>query len=128
MNVADRRQTKPVSTQRFQFDLSQKLAEEVEAFEVESGIATHREFFANTLSLWKWAARMSREGKIIAAIEYDRAGNFRYSELSMPALDEVRNDALAERLLVGAPPVVPVPIPISERKTCDSGVPSNPPK
>lgn len=90
---------KPV---RIQFEFSPRLARELVRFEEESEIQTHREFFAYALSLWRWAAQKSREGKTISAIEMN-GDEIKYTELTMPPLDNIRIEALAARALVAQP-------------------------
>lgn len=87
---------------RIQFEFSQKLARELARFEEESDIPTHREFFAYTLSLWRWAAQKSREGKIIAAIEMT-GDEIKYIELTMPPLDNIRIESMAAKKLAEQP-------------------------
>lgn len=78
------------------------MARELERFEEESELPTHREFFANALALWRWAAQKSREGKTIAAIEIID-DDVKYVELTLPALDIIRLEALAAKTLVAQP-------------------------
>jgi hypothetical protein len=87
---------KPV---RFQFDFSARLAREIERFEEESELTSHREFFANAVALWRWAAQKSREGKTIAAIEVNDDDDIDYVELSLPALDAVKAEAPSRNLV-----------------------------
>lgn len=87
---------------RIQFEISAKLAQELEQFEKDGDMNTHREFFVNAITLWRWAFQKSREGKTIAALE-DSEDQLRYTELSLPGLDSVRRDALALRALSMGP-------------------------
>lgn len=81
---------------RLQFEVSPSLAKEIEAFEDEAEIGSHREFYANLISLWRWSAQRVREGKSLAAIDPETSV---FNELTLPALDTIKQKALAEREL-----------------------------
>ncbi len=81
---------------RIQFEISSTLAKEMEDFELEADITSHREFYANLISLWRWAASRSKEGKLIAAIHPVRKT---YNEITLPALETVKLKAMAEQEL-----------------------------
>lgn len=97
---------KPV---RIQFEFTARMARELERMEEESELPTHREFFANTLALWRWAAQKSAEGKTIAAVDISDDG-MKYVELNLPALDFIRCNSLAAKTLanqgISAPQVI----------------------
>jgi hypothetical protein len=84
---------------RLQFEVSPSLAKEIEAFENEAEIGSHREFYANLISLWRWSAQRVREGKTLAAID---PVNSTFNELTLPSLDTIKHKALAERALARA--------------------------
>ena len=54
-----------VSIVRFQFEAPALLTKEIEVLENEAFIGSHREFFMNLLSLWRWAAKCARNGEPI---------------------------------------------------------------
>ncbi len=81
---------------RIQFEISSTLAKEIEAFEAESEIGSHREFYANLISLWRWSANRVREGKMIAAIDPQR---MKFNEITLPSLETIKYKAMAEREL-----------------------------
>ena len=83
-------------TTRIQFEISQLLANEIEAFESEAEITSHREFYANLVALWRWSASRVKEGKIICALD---VSNLRYNELTLPALETIKYKALVEKEL-----------------------------
>lgn len=77
-------------TIRLQFEVSLILAKEIEALEAEADVRSHREFFANLISLWRWSAGKIREGKTIAAINLEGDRITQYHHLSMPAFDSIQ--------------------------------------
>ena len=81
---------------RIQFEVSPSLAKEIESYENEGEIGSHREFYANLIALWRWAANHSRNGENIAAIDSDGKT---ISELTMPSLEMVKYKAIAEKHL-----------------------------
>jgi len=84
---------------RIQFEVSAPLAKEIELFEAEADITSHREFYANLISLWRWTVQRSREGKTIAAIDPQ---TMKYSEITMPALETIKLKSMAEKQLGNA--------------------------
>lgn len=83
-------------TVRIQFEISATLAREMESFEAEAEIGSHREFYSNLISLWRWAANRSREGKLIAAID---AETMKFNEITLPSLETIKYKALVDRQL-----------------------------
>lgn len=84
------------NTVRMQFEISEALAKEIESFEAEAEITSHREFFGNLIAFWRWAAKRSQEGKSICALDMQ---TLKYNELTLPSLDLIKMKALAEREL-----------------------------
>lgn len=81
---------------RIQFEVSASLAKEIEAFEAEAEITSHREFYGNLIALWRWSAQRVREGKTITAMDIK---TLKYNELTMPSLENIKFKAMAEKEL-----------------------------
>lgn len=52
----------------------------------EARIATRKDLFNNALTLFEWAIKAKKEGRIIASIDKDQ----RVHELVMPSLENIR--------------------------------------
>jgi metal-responsive CopG/Arc/MetJ family transcriptional regulator len=71
---------------RIQLDLREDQVEELDELMKEAKLATRKELFNNALTLFQWAVKAKRAGRIIASFdEEDKTAK----ELVMPALENV---------------------------------------
>jgi metal-responsive CopG/Arc/MetJ family transcriptional regulator len=71
---------------RVQLDLREDQVEELDELMKEAKLATRKELFNNALTLFQWAVKAKRAGRIIVSFgEEDRTSK----ELVMPALENV---------------------------------------
>lgn len=89
---------------RYQFEVSKALAAEVEWLEDEADFGSHQEFFRNLVTLWRWAAHHTRQGKVICALSEDSASELdaqrlSYNQLTLGGLEFIRMKIKAERPL-----------------------------
>jgi hypothetical protein len=71
---------------RVQLELDEKRIEEFEALMKKTSIATKKDLINQALTLFEWAVREKRAGRIIASVD---EVSQRYKELLMPALEHV---------------------------------------
>jgi len=79
---------------RIQLDLPADQVKELEDLMKETKIVTRKDLFSNTLTLFQWAAKEKRVGRIIASFD-DATGTAR--ELVMPALENISKPQSAAR-------------------------------
>jgi hypothetical protein len=72
---------------RIQYELSEKENAEIEKMMEDTAISTKRDLFNNALTLFEWAIKEIKKGRVIAAI--DEKEN-RYIALVMPSLSKVQ--------------------------------------
>lgn len=108
---------------RLQIEVSDALADEIGVMQAEAEIATHREFFATLVALYRWAAMRSKDGKAIVALDEP---TMKYNELTLPALETLKAKALAERALQNAGLSVALDEPVGPIKCPHCGC-TNPP-
>lgn len=72
---------------RIQYELSEKENAEIEKMMEDTAISTKRDLFNNALTLFEWAIKEIKKGRVIAAI--DEKEN-RYVALVMPSLSKVQ--------------------------------------
>lgn len=82
------------ATVTISFEVTRSVADEMLRMEQDAEIPSHREMFANMLTLWRWAEMRAREGRAIVALD---EATMRYAEVSLPALETLKLKALAER-------------------------------
>lgn len=71
---------------RIQYELSEKENAEIEKMMEDTDISTKRDLFNNALTLFEWAIKEIKKGRVIAAID-EKAG--KQIELAMPSLSRV---------------------------------------
>lgn len=72
---------------RIQYELSEKENAEIEKMMEDTAISTKRDLLNNALTLFEWAIKEIKKGRVIAAI--DEKEN-RYVALVMPSLSKVQ--------------------------------------
>ncbi len=72
---------------RIQYELSEKENAELEKMMEDTAISTKRDLFNNALTLFEWAIKEIKKGRVIAAI--DEKEN-KYIALVMPSLSKVQ--------------------------------------
>lgn len=72
---------------RIQYELSEKENAEIEKMMEDTAISTKRDLFNNALTLFEWAIKEIKKGRVIAAI--DEKEN-KYIALVMPSLSKVQ--------------------------------------
>jgi predicted HAD superfamily phosphohydrolase len=77
---------------RFQLDVPEEQANVLETLMRETKTATKKELFNNALTLFEWAVKAKRAGRIIASID-EATGSAK--ELVMPALENVPGPVVA---------------------------------
>ena len=77
---------------RIQLDLPDEQVKELDELMRETKMTTRKELFNNALTLFQWAVKAKRAGRMIASIdEQDKSAK----ELLMPALESVGGSAAA---------------------------------
>ncbi|HEY1950019.1 MAG TPA: hypothetical protein VGG97_23620 [Bryobacteraceae bacterium] len=71
---------------RIQLDLPEEQVKELDELMRETNIVTRKDLFNNALTLFQWAVKAKRAGRIIASID---ELNGTSKELVMPALENV---------------------------------------
>lgn len=71
---------------RIQLDLPEDQVRELDELMKETKLATRKELFNNALTLFQWAVRAKRAGRMIASLDEE---NRTSKELVMPALENV---------------------------------------
>lgn len=87
---------------RIQFELSEDRVKELEGLMREAGIVTRKDLFNNALTLFEWAVREKKAGRIVASIDEN---SHRYKELVMPSLASVTS--VGEKSQVPVPELIP---------------------
>jgi len=72
---------------RVQLDLPEEQVRELDELMKEAKIATRKDLFNNALTLFQWAVKSKRAGRIIASLD-EKSGNAK--ELVMPALENIQ--------------------------------------
>jgi len=75
---------------RIQLDLPEEQVKELDELMKETKIATRKDLFNNALTLFQWAVKAKRSGRIIASIDEEKSTS---KELVMPALENVSRSA-----------------------------------
>ncbi len=76
---------------RIQLDLPEEQVKELDDLMKETNITTRKDLFNNALTLFQWAAKAKRAGRIIASLD-EQTGTAK--EILMPALENVRPNSL----------------------------------
>jgi metal-responsive CopG/Arc/MetJ family transcriptional regulator len=71
---------------RIQLDLPEEQVKELDELMRETNITTRKDLFNNALTLFQWAVKAKRAGRIIASVDEERGIS---KELVMPALENV---------------------------------------
>jgi len=71
---------------RIQLDFQSDYVKELDELMKETKITTRKDLFNNALTLFQWAAKAKRAGRIVASLD-DETGTAR--ELVMPALENI---------------------------------------
>ena len=71
---------------RIQLDLPEGQVKELDELMKETKIVTRKDLFNNALTLFQWAVKAKRSGRIVASIDEE---NKTSKELVMPALENV---------------------------------------
>lgn len=71
---------------RIQLDLPEEQVKELDELMRETHIGTRKDLFNNALTLFQWAVKAKRSGRIIASMDEE---NGTAKELVMPALENV---------------------------------------
>ena len=84
-------------SKRFQFELPDEKASELEALMQETGIATTKELMNNAITLLFWSVKERKTGRVIASLD---ESDGRYKEVLIPALEHVARSGVAMPVLV----------------------------
>jgi len=79
---------------RIQLDLPEDQVKELDELMSETKIVTRKDLFNNALTLFQWAAKAKRAGRIVASLD-EETGTAR--ELVMPALENVSALSLSKK-------------------------------
>jgi metal-responsive CopG/Arc/MetJ family transcriptional regulator len=71
---------------RIQLDLPEEQVKELDELMRETKVSTRKDLFNNALTLFQWAVRAKRSGRIIASLDEEHGTA---KELVMPALENV---------------------------------------
>jgi metal-responsive CopG/Arc/MetJ family transcriptional regulator len=71
---------------RIQLDLPEEQVKELDELMKETKVATRKDLFNNALTLFQWAVKAKRAGRIVASVD---EGTGTAKELVMPALENV---------------------------------------
>jgi metal-responsive CopG/Arc/MetJ family transcriptional regulator len=71
---------------RIQLDLPEEQVAELDALMRETKVTTRKDLFNNALTLFQWAVKAKKAGRIIASIDEEAETS---KELVMPALENV---------------------------------------
>jgi metal-responsive CopG/Arc/MetJ family transcriptional regulator len=79
---------------RIQLDMPEEQVKELDELMKETNIATRKELFNNALTLFQWAVKAKRAGRIVASLD-EETGTAK--EILMPALENVRTASLSSK-------------------------------
>jgi metal-responsive CopG/Arc/MetJ family transcriptional regulator len=79
---------------RIQLDLPEDQVAQLDELMKETNIVTRKELFNNALTLFQWAVKAKRAGRMVASVD-EASGNAK--ELLMPALENVRAPSLTTK-------------------------------
>jgi len=76
---------------RIQLDMPEEQVKELDELMKETNIGTRKDLFNNALTLFQWAVKAKRAGRIVASLD-EETGTAK--EVLMPALESVRTSSL----------------------------------
>jgi metal-responsive CopG/Arc/MetJ family transcriptional regulator len=79
---------------RIQLDLPEDQVAQLDELMKETNIVTRKELFNNALTLFQWAVKAKRAGRMVVSVD-EASGNAK--ELLMPALENVRAPSLTTK-------------------------------
>ena len=82
---------------RFQFELPDEKASELEALMKDTNIATTKELINNAITLLFWSVKEVKRGRVIASVD---ESDGRYKEVLIPAIARAARTGRSEPVLV----------------------------
>jgi len=79
---------------RIQLDMPEEQVKELDELMKETNITTRKDLFNNALTLFQWAVKAKRAGRIVASLD-EETGTAK--EILMPALENVRPGTLSSK-------------------------------
>ena len=79
---------------RIQLDMPEEQVKDLDDLMKETNIVTRKDLFNNALTLFQWAVKAKRAGRIVASLD-EETGTAK--EIVMPALENVRTGTLASK-------------------------------
>ncbi len=76
---------------RIQLDMPEEQVTQLDELMKETNIVTRKDLFNNALTLFQWAVKAKRAGRIVASLD-EETGTAK--EIVMPALENVRTSSL----------------------------------
>lgn len=83
----------PIMT-RIQLDMPEEQVKELDELMKETNITTRKDLFNNALTLFQWAVKAKRAGRIVASLD-EETGTAK--EILMPVLENVRVTSLTSK-------------------------------
>jgi len=79
---------------RIQLDLPEEQVKELDELMKETNISTRKDLFNNALTLFQWAVKAKRAGRIVASLDEETGAA---KEILMPALENVRTNTVSTK-------------------------------
>jgi metal-responsive CopG/Arc/MetJ family transcriptional regulator len=79
---------------RIQLDMPEEQVKELDELMKETNITTRKDLFNNALTLFQWAVKAKRAGRIVASLD-EETGTAK--EILMPVLENVRVTSLTSK-------------------------------
>ncbi len=79
---------------RIQLDMPEEQVKELDELMKETNITTRKDLFNNALTLFQWAVKAKRAGRIVASLDQETGTA---KEILMPALESVRPTNLSTK-------------------------------
>lgn len=96
-----------MSVTRIQVELPTEKVRQLEELMLEAGLTTKKDLISNALSLFVWAVREAKEGRVIASVDEHQG---KYREVVLPALENALHNArVAGRAPVGVSAATEMP-------------------
>ena len=83
-----------ITMTRIQLDMPEEQVKELDELMKETNITTRKDLFNNALTLFQWAVKAKRAGRIVASLD-EETGTAK--EILMPALENVRTSKLTTK-------------------------------
>lgn len=80
---------------KVQLELPEEKVRQLEIIMEEAGIRTKKDFINNALTLFLWAVRETKAGRVIASFDEKEK---KYREVALPALENLAVEAVRSRL------------------------------